>query len=208
MADDDDLDDSLPVDEGFFDDLPDPEKPIEPTLGRDGRSSHKGRKPKATRDEKAKLVRIAKALLAKGISDTDVMDALIKITGMGKRQSKNYLSDARAEMRAEMNKSDEEHRSDAYHFFKWVMAAKDAGIRDKMSAQDGIIRLLGLNKPIEVDIHHTHAVETKQAEAMRRAMLSDPEAVELMVKLTEKVNGLKMLSADEVEISDSNVEQP
>lgn len=199
--DDIELDDSLPEEDDIFAEIPDADEPVESVVGKNGRVNGKEKKPKATKEQKAEIGRVAEALLARAITQKEIVAILMKRYGMGERQADRYMSDARAALRAELNKHDDDHRAEAYSFYRQVQRNANAGIRDKMAAQDAIVRLLGLAKPIEVDVHHTHEIDiNRELEQIRLNLLKDDRSLELMAELTERMHGLKMIPAEEVTI--------
>jgi len=66
--------------------------------------------------------------------------------GLQARQIDRYLSRAREEMMAESDRSVDEHRADAYHFYLSVLQDSKTSIRSKLLARERIDKLYGLEK--------------------------------------------------------------
>lgn len=109
----------------------------------------RGRKP--TRDEmRVRITAAVEMLAVKGWKKFQIKAAFKKQWGCGPRTVERYLTKARAILRAEAGKSDEDHLSESYAFYKSVLANDKATLREKTKAQENLDKLLGLRKPFKV----------------------------------------------------------
>lgn len=96
-------------------------------------------------------ITLAVELLAvAGLKKFQIKKAFKDKFGTGPRTVERYLTKARAILRAEAGKADEDHIAESYAFYKSILHHKNSTIREKTKAQECIDKLLGLRKPFKV----------------------------------------------------------
>jgi hypothetical protein len=149
------------------------------------------RSRKHTRYEVERIVHFTSALVAGGLRKGDVKDALRAEYGLNYRSAENYLSRARKLLRDRLDIDTEDHRAGALAFYKSVLADPKAHIREKLWAQDSIVRLLALAGPVRVEGRGTNAdVDHAAMRDLRRVTATDPKVAELVALIAERLAGL------------------
>lgn len=134
---------------------------------------------KPSKEEKAKQQQYVYELLQKGVLAGEVKRLVSSSSGCSPRTVEAYISRARAKMREESGRDDDEHRSDAFHFYNSILTDKDASHRDKIRARERIDKLLGLDKPVIVHGKNVNVDITPE----QLAEMSDDELASLESRL-------------------------
>lgn len=90
-------------------------------------------------------IRVARELMARRLTKGTIKLALAKQFMMSARTIEDVLSLAREEISQEFGRPKVEHQEDAMEFYKSVIRDPNASHKDKIRAQEGIDRLLGLS---------------------------------------------------------------
>lgn len=90
-------------------------------------------------------IRIARELSARRIPKGTIKRTLAEQFGLSARSIETVFARAREEALAEFGKPKAEHQSDSLEFYQTVIRDPKASNKDKIRAQEGIDRLLGLS---------------------------------------------------------------
>ena len=102
--------------------------------------------PKLTVAQRRDIIDTCRDLLSAMTKKRLIKQVIKGEYGLQARQIERYLSRARDEMMAESDRSVDEHRADAYHFYLSVLQDSKTSIRSKLLARERIDKLYGLEK--------------------------------------------------------------
>ena len=144
---------------------------------------------RATRKEVEERVRMVTGLLAKGTRIGQIRQILRGQFGITKRQANRYLQMAYEELRRELDRDVEQLRSECYARYLEVYSHPDASPRDKVEANKGVTKLLGLNLPTKLAITTSSADENPLNSKHRQQALEDDEVMETAHGLLQRFAG-------------------
>ena len=130
----------------------------------------KKRAPRSTKKEYERRVQMVRKMLAARMTNGEIKRIASTQFGTSPRTVEEYIRRARALMLAEIGKSVEEHRSDAYALYCSIIANPNTPDRERIKAQERIDKLLGLESPVKFTQTDMTGKRTYHAAMMREMM--------------------------------------
>ena len=141
-------------------------------------------RPRKISDE---AIRVARELMARRMPKATIKTVLDKTFQLGPRSCETVFARVREEINREFDRPKEQHQADSMSFYESVIRDPKASNRDKIRAQEGIDRLLGLS-----------------AQFTQRVELSGPDGQPVEIAKTSTVLILPTLEDDDEEPKNGN----
>jgi len=116
-------------------------------------------------------VDFTESLMASGLRKYEIKQKLREKYNVEFRTAERYMARARERILAGLRETRDDYRADAIAFYRSVIANAEAPVKDKIRAQEGLSRLLGLNAPLKVAQTDSDGNDISPDEA--RARVSD-----------------------------------
>jgi hypothetical protein len=153
-------------------------------------SAPKRTRNRPTRAEREQIDAACDELLATRTSKRVIKEVLLRSFGLHWRAAERAISQARERLLIESGKSEEECRGEALAAYVAIYRSPEASPREKILANDGICRLLGLNRPQCVRVTNDSDATMARLSGVRRALVQDAQSAELLLQLSERASGL------------------
>lgn len=106
---------------------------------------------KISKEQQTQLVQLIIKMLNMRKYTSEIKQAIAQEYGLATRSVERYIARARKEIVQDTNLSVDEHRGEAFHFYRSIINDANSTRRERLQARERIDKLLGLD--IHVPIH-------------------------------------------------------
>jgi len=149
----------------------------------------KEKKKRATKEEKEEIQTHVLRLLAGGNYPSDIKRVIASKYEMSPRSVEGYISRARADLLEQIGIRTEEHRANAYGFYRSMMKNKKLAPKDRLKAQERIDRLLGLESAQKHEVTGKDGAELYPTRDQN--VLNDSKVMDLVCLIEERMTEIE-----------------